>query len=32
VFLRPENEKFEPIEVTEDCEIWGRVVGSIRRF
>jgi DNA polymerase V len=34
VFLRPENEEFPPIEVTEDtdCEIWGRVVGSIRRF
>jgi DNA polymerase V len=34
LFLRPENEEFQPIEVTEesDCEIWGRVVGSIRRF
>ncbi len=34
MFLQPENEKFQPIEVTEDsdCEIWGRVVGSIRRF
>jgi DNA polymerase V len=34
MFLRPENEEFQPIEVTEesDCEIWGRVVGSIRRF
>jgi DNA polymerase V len=33
VFLRPENEEFPPIEVTEesDCEVWGRVVGSIRR-
>ena len=34
VFLRPENEEFQPIEVTEDsdCEIWGRVVGSVRRY
>jgi DNA polymerase V len=34
VFLKPENENFQAIEVTEDtdCEIWGRVVGSIRRF
>jgi DNA polymerase V len=34
VFLQPENEDFQPIEVTEesDCEIWGRVVGSVRRF
>jgi DNA polymerase V len=34
MFLKPENEEFQPIEVTEDidCEIWGRVVGSIRRF
>jgi DNA polymerase V len=34
MFLQPENEKFQTIEVTEDtdCEIWGRVVGSIRRF
>jgi DNA polymerase V len=34
VFLRPENEDFQPIEVTEDtdCEIWGRVVGSVRRY
>ena len=33
-FLQPENESFEPIEVTEnaDCEIWGRVVGSVRRY
>ena len=30
VFLSPENEAFQAIEVTEDsdCEIWGRVVGS----
>jgi DNA polymerase V len=34
LFLRPENEEFQPIEVTEDtdCEIWGRVVGSVRKF
>ena len=34
VFLQPENEKFQPIEVVEDsdCEIWGRVVGSVRRY
>jgi DNA polymerase V len=34
VFLQPENEDFQPIEVTEDtdCEIWGRVVGSVRRY
>ena len=34
VFLQPENENFQPIEVTEDtdCEIWGRVVGSVRRY
>ncbi len=34
VFLRPENENFASIEVTEDsdCEIWGRVVGSVRRY
>jgi DNA polymerase V len=34
VFLRPENEEFQPIEVTEesDCEIWGRVIGSVRRY
>jgi len=33
MFLQPENDEFEPIEVTEDsdCEIWGRVVGSVRR-
>ena len=34
VFLVPENESFQPIEVTEDsdCEIWGRVTGSFRRY
>jgi DNA polymerase V len=34
IFLRPENDAFEPIEVTEDsdCEIWGRVIGSVRRY
>jgi DNA polymerase V len=34
VFLQPENEKFQAIEVTadSDCEIWGRVVGSVRRY
>jgi DNA polymerase V len=34
VFLQPENEDFQPIEVTEDsdCEIWCRVVGSVRKF
>lgn len=34
VFLMPENERFDPIEVTEgsDFEVWGRVVGSVRRF
>jgi DNA polymerase V len=34
LFLSPENEAFQPIEVTEgsDCEIWGRVVGSVRRY
>ena len=34
VFLSPENEAFQPIEVTEDsdCEIWGRVIGSVRRY
>ncbi len=34
VFLRPENEAYAPIEVTEDsdCEIWGRVIGSVRRY
>ena len=32
VFLMPENEAFQPIEIVEgsDFEIWGRVVGSIR--
>jgi DNA polymerase V len=34
VFLVPENEAFPAIEVTEDsdAEIWGRVVGSVRRY
>ena len=34
VYLVPENADFQPIEVTEDsdCEIWGRVVGSVRRY
>jgi DNA polymerase V len=34
VFLRPENKEFQPIEVTEEsyCEIWGRVIGSVRRY
>jgi DNA polymerase V len=34
VFLQPENEDFQPIEVTEDndCKVWGRVVGSVRRY
>lgn len=34
VFLMPENERYQPIEITEgsDFEIWGRVVGSIREF
>ena len=34
VFLQPENEKFQAIEVNadSDCEIWGRVVGSVRRY
>jgi DNA polymerase V len=34
VYLQPENENYQPIEVTEesDCEIWGRVVGSVRRY
>jgi DNA polymerase V len=33
VFLQPENEDFQPIEVTEDsdCEIWGRVIVSLHR-
>ncbi len=33
-FLQPENENFDPIEVTEDadCEIWGRVVYAIHRY
>lgn len=34
VFLDPENEKYQPIEVTEgsDFEVWGRVTGSVREF
>jgi DNA polymerase V len=34
VYLQAENENYQPIEVTEesDCEIWGRVVGSVRRY
>ncbi len=34
VFLMPENERFQPIEVTEgsDFEIWGRVTGSVREY
>jgi DNA polymerase V len=34
VFLMPENEHYQPIEVTEgsDFEIWGRVVGSVREY
>jgi DNA polymerase V len=34
VFLMPENERYQPIEVTEgsDFEIWGRVVGSVREY
>jgi DNA polymerase V len=34
IFLRPENDAYPPIEVTEDsdCEIWGRVIGSVRRY
>ena len=34
VFLVPENEKYQTVEVTEgsDFEIWGRVTGSIREF
>jgi DNA polymerase V len=34
VFLMPENDRYEPIEVTEgsDFEIWGRVVGSVRQY
>ena len=32
--LQPENENFDPIEVTEDadCEIWGSVVYAIHRY
>jgi DNA polymerase V len=34
IFLMPENDRYEPIEVTEgsDFEVWGRVTGSVRRF
>src|SRR5262245_48312613 len=34
VFLMPENDRFPAIELTEesDCEIWGRVVGSVRKY
>ena len=34
VFLDPENENYQPIEVTEgsDFEVWGRVTGSVREF
>jgi SOS-response transcriptional repressor LexA len=34
VFLVPENDAFQAIEVTEDsdAEIWGRVVGSVRKL
>ena len=34
IFLVPENAFFPTIELTEesDCEIWGRVVGSVRKF
>lgn len=33
-FLMPENEAYPPIELDgdSDCEIWGRVVGSLRKF
>ena len=33
-FLVPENDKFPSIELTEDsdCEIWGRVIGSVREY
>ncbi|MBS0615914.1 MAG: translesion error-prone DNA polymerase V autoproteolytic subunit [Verrucomicrobia bacterium] len=30
-FLMPENKKFPPIEVTEDCEIWGVVTFVIHK-
>lgn len=34
IFLMPENDRYQPIEVTEgsDFEIWGRVVGSVREY
>jgi DNA polymerase V len=34
IFLVPENERYQAIEVTEDSdfEIWGRVVGSVREY
>jgi DNA polymerase V len=34
VFLVPENEQFQAIEVIEgsDFEVWGRVVGSVRKY
>lgn len=34
VFLLPENDRYQPIEITEgsDFEIWGRVTGSVRQF
>jgi DNA polymerase V len=34
VFLMPENERYQPIEITEgsDFEIWGRVTGSVRQY
>ena len=34
VFLMPENDRYQPIEVTEgsDFEIWGRVIGSVREY
>ena len=34
VFLRPKNESYKPIEITEDLdfEIWGKVVCAITKF
>lgn len=34
VFLMPENDRYDAIEVTEgsDFEVWGRVTGSVRQF
>ena len=34
IYLMPENEAYEPIEIDgdRDAEIWGRVVGSVRRY